>query len=202
MLKPRYFLLGGAVALGAFAIYRARRAISHIGPITGTVTINKPPREVYELMRDFSRLPEFMSYLDKVEEDGERSTWTADLPIVGKQTWHAQIVDDVVGSLLSWTSDRGLSGRVTFSKAPGRESTEVRVEMQIKGSKALARVFAAPEVKANLRRLKQVLETGEVLVSDASAHVAPHAAVPAADAKPAPDFFIPHVPNAEKGAAS
>jgi len=192
----------GAVALGVFAIMRTRRAISHVSPITGTVTINRPPREVYELWRDFSRLPEFMSYLDKVEEDGERSTWTADLPIVGKMTWHAQIVDDVPGSLLSWKADRGISGRVTFTRAPGRDSTEVRVEMKVAGSRALARIFAAPEVKGDLRRLKQVLETGEVLRSDASAHVKPHAAQPAADAKPAPDFFIPHVPNAEKGAAS
>jgi uncharacterized membrane protein len=210
MLKARhvaYIIGGGAVvAAGVFAVVRARRAISHIGPVTGTVTINKPPREVYELFRDFSRLPEFMSYLDKVEEDGETSTWTAIVPVIGKVTWKAKIIDDVPGKLLSWQSEPesrvNVRGRVTFTKAPGRESTEVRAEMQLAGSSALARFFAAPEVKGDLRRFKQVVETGEVLRSDASAHKKPHPAQPSPDAQPAPDFFIPHNANVSKGAVS
>ncbi|MGH9886970.1 MAG: SRPBCC family protein [bacterium] len=183
----------------------------HTRPVTATVTIKHPPRAVYELFRDFSRLPEFMTYLDSVKEDGELSTWTAKLPVVGKVSWKARIIEDVPGELLAWRSEPGslvrTRGRVTFTKAPGRESTEVRVEMELgvlgrRPTGALARWFASPEVKGDLRRLKQVLETGEVLRSDASAHVRPHAAQPAGDARPAPDFFIPHNPNVRKEVVS
>lgn len=61
--------------------------------------------------------------------------------------------------------------------------TEVRIELQlgVLGSSpatSLARVFAKPQIKGYLRRLKQVLETGEVLYSDASVHRLPHPARP------------------------
>jgi uncharacterized membrane protein len=203
--------LGGAAVIGVFALRRLRRRGAHASPVTATVTIKQPPRAVYELFRDFSRLPEFMTYLDRVEEDGQLSTWTATLPVLGKVSWKARIVDDVPGELLAWRSEPGslvrTHGRVTFTKAPGRESTEVRVEMELgvlgkRPSSVLARWLAAPEVKGDLRRFKQVLETGEVLRSDASAHVRPHAAQPAKDAKPAPEFFIPHNPNVQKEVAS
>ncbi|HEY1815581.1 MAG TPA: SRPBCC family protein [Kofleriaceae bacterium] len=210
MIKIRHVLytVGGAsaVALGVFAIRRVRHAISHVSPVTATVTVNRPPREVYELLRDFSRLPEFMTYLDKVEESGEESTWTAKLPVFGNVMWKARIVDDQPGRLIAWESASGgrvrVSGRVTFETAPGRDSTEVRVEMKLGESRARARIAAAWAVKGDLRRLKCVLETGEVLRSDASAHVKPHAAQPATDAMAAPDFFIPHVANVDKGAVS
>jgi hypothetical protein len=44
-----------------------------------------------------------------------------------------------------------------------------------------------------------VMETGEVLRSDASSHVAPHPAQPATDAAKAPPVFVPNPPTAEKG---
>jgi uncharacterized membrane protein len=203
--------LSGAAAIGVVAIRRARRSLAHPRPITAVVTIKKPTRAVYELFRDFSRLPEFMTYLDKVEDNGELSTWTAILPVLGRVSWKARIIDDIPGKLLSWRSEPGslvrTRGRVTFTRAPGRESTEVRVEMELgvpgkQPSAAVARWFASPEIKGDLRRLKQVLETGEVLRSDASAHSRPHPAQPANDAKRAPDFFIPHNPNVEKEVAS
>ena len=202
--------LGGAATLGVLAARRIKRGISHIGPVTATVTINKPPIEVYEFFRKFSQLPQFMDYLESVVETGERSSrWTAKLPVVGTVTWDADIVEDVPGKLIIWQSRPGsriqTRGRVAFDRAPGREMTEVRVEMQlgvmgIEPSSALARLLATPEVKGDMRRLKQVLETGEVLRSDASAHTKPFPAQPSPDAKLAPDVFIPNKPAATKGA--
>jgi len=85
--------------------------------------------------------------------------------------------------------------------------TEVRVEMQlglpgIKPSTGIARLFTRAQIKGDLRRLKQVLETGEVLLSDASAHRRPHPAQP-----PAPGDklqrhelpFLANPPTAQKG---
>ena len=201
----------GLAALGFVAVRHVRRAVSHIGPVTASVTINKAPRDVYEFFRDFSRLPEFMDYLVSVEENGDHSRWTAKLPIGGTVSWEAEIIDDLAGKLISWQSKVGSPvqsrGRVTFARTPGREMTEVRVEMQLGAlggppSGAIARLFASSQLKGDLRRLKQVLETGELLRSDASAHRKPHPAQPSPDVEPARDFFIPHAPLAQKGTQS
>lgn len=202
--------LGGAAAIGLVVARRVKRAVSQIGPVTATVTINKPPLEVYEFFRDFSQLPLFMDYLESVEVTGERSsTWTAKVPIAGKVVWDADIVEDFPGKLIVWQSRPGsrvqTRGRVTFDRAPGRDATEVRVEMQLgvpglAPSRQLARFLATPEVKGDMRRFKQVMETGEVLRSDASAHTKPHPAQPSLDAKKAPPIFIANPPVAQKGA--
>jgi len=202
--------LGGAATVG-YLVYRAKRGVSHIGPVTATVTINKPPREVYERFRDFSQLPEFMTYLESVETiDATTTKWTAKPLGRGKAvSWEAETLEDIPGQLIVWQSKPGsvvqTRGRVAFAAAPGRDRVpEVRVEMQLGvgklgASSKLARLFATPQVKGDMRRFKQVIETGEVLRSDASSHVAPHPAQPSADAAKAPPVFVPNPPTAEKG---
>jgi uncharacterized membrane protein len=111
---------------------------------------------------------------------------------------------------MSWRSVEGSQiqtrGRVTFTRAPGRDMTEVRVEMQLgmlgRGpSLALARLFARPQVKGDLQRLKQVMETGEVLHSDASMHRLPHPAQPSAPRarEIPPQVLVESPPTAVKG---
>ena len=202
--------LGGATAVGILVARRAKRAISHIGPVTATVTINKPQQEVYAFFRDFSRLPEFMDYLESVEVTGERSSkWTVKVPVIGSVSWVADITEDQPGHSIAWQSRPGsrvqTRGVVRFQKTPGRDMTEVRVEIQLgvaglEPTAALARFLATPEAKGDMRRFKQVMETGEVLRSDASAHKKPHPAQPSRDARPAPPVFIPNPPVAIKGA--
>jgi len=208
--------IGLAVGLGATAgvvylVYRAKRGIGHLGPVTACVTINKPPLEVYDRFRKFDQLPEFMTYLESVEViDATTTKWTA--KPLGKGaavSWEAETLEDIPGQLLVWQSKPGSEvqtrGRVTFAPAPGtNDVTEVRVEMQlgvskIPASSKLARLFATPQVKGDMRRFKQVIETGEVLRSDASSHVAPHPAQPSTDAAKAPPVFVANPPTAEKG---
>lgn len=181
--------VGGVTALDVIAGIRTQREhIEPNRPIIYSVTINKTPMEVYEFYRDFSRLPEFMDYLESVTElDPLRSRWVAN--VLGKKvTWDAEITDDEPGELIAWRSTSGsrvkTAGKVTFAKAPGRDATEVRVEMElgftgVGTSKSLAKTFTTPQVKGDLRRLKQVLETGEVLVSDATVTLKPRPAQPA-----------------------
>ncbi|MEP6859660.1 MAG: SRPBCC family protein [Deltaproteobacteria bacterium] len=208
--------IGLAVGLGATAgvvylVYRAKRGISRLGPVTATVTINKPPREVYDRFHEFAQLPEFMTYLESVEViDATTTKWTAKPLGRGKAvSWEARTLEDIPGQLIVWQSKPGSAvqtrGRITFAPAPGgNDVTEVRVEMQLGVSKVpasakLARLFATPQVKGDMRRFKQVMETGEVLRSDASAHVAPHPAQPSIDAAKAPPMFVANPPTAEKG---
>ncbi|HEU4726326.1 MAG TPA: SRPBCC family protein, partial [Kofleriaceae bacterium] len=189
--KNRLALTLGAIAgiavLDSVATRRTARA-RHLSPVIAAVTINKPPLEVYEFFRKLDQLPQFMDYLASVEPYGaRRSTWTARLPMGGTVSWDAEIVEDRPGEVLSWRSVEGSKiqtrGRVRFTRAPGRDMTEVRVELQLGAlgrgpTTSLARWFARPQVKADLQRLKQVIETGEVLYSDASVHRLPHAAQP------------------------
>jgi uncharacterized membrane protein len=209
--------VGGVTVLDVIASVKAQKAHAHANrPVIFSVTINKPTREVYDFYRDFARLPRFMDYLEEVEVlDHRRSRWHAKPLGLGKSvSWEAEITEDIPGEVIAWQSAEGSKiktrGRVTFAKAPGRNATEVRVEMQlgftgIGASNALARVFTKPQIKGDLRRLKQVMETGEVLMSDATVTRRPHPAQPSerdvidANAKHEYPVFVPNAPTATKG---
>ena len=182
-------MLAGAAAMDVIAGRRVQRAYDQaMRPVLAAVTINKPPREVYGRWRNFERLPEFMDYVDSVRVTGPTTShWVARLPVAGTVEWNAEITDDRPGERIAWRSVEGsivdVRGVVTFDRAPGRDMTEVRVELQLglagkHPSSELARLFAKPQVKGDLRRFKQVVETGEVVISDASAHRKPHPAQP------------------------
>jgi uncharacterized membrane protein len=209
-LLGAFAAVGGVTALDIAAGIKNQQHRVHANrPVIYSVTINKPPREVYAFFRNFSRLPQFMDFLESVEEhDRTRSTWTA--KTAGKTvSWEAEVTEDIPGELIAWRSVEGskvkTSGRVTFATAPGSELTEVRVEMQlgftgIGPSAALAKMFTKPQIKGDLRRFKQVMETGEVLYSDASAVRKPHPAQPhETNPLPEPRLFIPNPPTAAKG---
>jgi uncharacterized membrane protein len=88
--------------------------------------------------------------------------------------WDAEIISDKPNDLISWHSLEGAdvdnAGSVRFERAPGGRGTIVRVKMQYrpmagKLGTAVATLFGqAPEkqVKVDLYRFKQVMETGEV----------------------------------------
>jgi uncharacterized membrane protein len=201
-------MVGGVTALDIIAATRVQTAFEAANePVIFSVTINKPPDEVYAFYRDLSQLPKFMDYLESVEEtSGTRSHWVAKLP-VGKVAWDAEIVEDRPGQLIAWRSvDSRIktSGRVTFTRAPGRDATEVRVKMELgftgkSPSKLLAKLFTKPQVKGDLRRLKQVMETGEVLYSDATETLKPRPAQPIEKVERRPELYVANPPTAPKG---
>ena len=208
-ISRRGALLGAFVGVGALGYVLWKRKGHTRSPVIATVTINKPPREVYDFFRRFERLPQFMTYLASVEVRGDRrSTWTAHLPFGKTVQWDAEIIDDRPGEVIAWRSTDDstiqVAGRVTFTRTVGRDMTEVRAEIRLGAggrapSAGLARLFARPQVKGDLRRLKQVMETGEVLYSDASVHRGPHAAQPSTTRDASPGIFVPNPPTAEKG---
>jgi len=200
--------VGGVMALDIIAARRADKVRDAANqPVIFSVTINKPPREVYDFFRKLDRLPLFMDWLESVTEtSGTRSTWVAKLP-VGTVSWDATITEDTPGEAIAWEALDSLvetEGRVTFTRTPGRDMTEVRVEMKLGfsgmgPSAKLAKYFAKPQIKGDLRRLKQVIETGEVLMSDASQHTKPHPAQPSEEHDKAPKLFIANETTAVKG---
>lgn len=208
-LSAAFAAVMGVAALDLLAARRvgsARRTVTD--PVISSVTINQPPAEVYAFWRRLSNLPRFMTHLESVTElDRARSRWVARLP-VGKVEWDAELVDDRPGERIAWRTVEGSRlahrGEVTFARTPGRDMTEVRVTLEagIAGhhSAILGKLLAKPQIKGDLRRLKQVLETGEVLRSDASVHQGPHPAQPSAERFPTlPVAPGNHQPTAPKG---
>jgi uncharacterized membrane protein len=148
--------------------------------LRAAVTVRRAPEDVYRFWRDLENLPAFMYHLKSVTADsGNRSHWVANAPIGQSVQWDAQITEDEPNKRIAWQSLAGSpvenGGSVQFTHAPG-DGTEVRVTLSyhIPGGvlgKAAATVFGeSPEQQVNddLRRLKQILETGQVLRSDGS----------------------------------
>lgn len=180
------------VGVTALDIISARQLSSSNGIArVKSITINRPPEEVYRFWRNFENLPRFMSHLESVEvKDEKRSRWTANAPAGMKVEWDAEIVEDRPDHLIVWRSLKGAdvenSGSVRFALAPGGRGTEVKVAILYNPpggavGASIAKLFGEePEqqIKSDLRRLKQVLETGEVMHSDASIHRGMHPAQP------------------------
>ena len=147
--------------------------------LTATTTIRRRRSEVYAFWHTFENLSTFMAHLDDVRSMGDgRSHWTATAPFGRTVEWDAETVEDVPDEKIGWRSvgeaDVPNLGKVFFVPAPDGESTEVHVLMayDIPGGevgKAVAKYFGEEpnqQLDDDLRRLKQVLETGEVVRSD------------------------------------
>jgi uncharacterized membrane protein len=148
--------------------------------LRAAVTLQREPQDVYKFWRDLENLPSFMYHLKSVTaESAERSRWIANAPIGQQVQWEAQITEDEPGTRIAWESLPGSavqnSGSVDFIAAPaGGTEVHVTIGYHIPGGvlgKAAATVLGeSPEQQVNddLRRLKQLLETGQVLRSDGS----------------------------------
>ena len=140
-----------------------------------SVTINRPVDELYRFWRDLENLPRFMRHLESVERVTDTlSRWRAKGPGGADVEWNAEIINEVPNQVIGWRSIEGSevvsAGSVNFDVAgPGR-GTRVRVRFQYsppggKVGAAIAKLLGrdvATEIREDLRRLKQLVETGEV----------------------------------------
>lgn len=141
-----------------------------------TVTVNKPRAEVYAFWRQLENLPHFMQYLSEVKQlDERRSHWKAKIPgNVGTLEWDAEILVEEENERIVWRSIPGATvdnaGEVRFKDAPGDWGTEVQAFISYrppagyvgKGAASLFSPVFEQLVKEDLRRFKQVMETGEI----------------------------------------
>jgi uncharacterized membrane protein len=143
------------------------------------VTINRPLHEVYAFWKDFGNFPKFMRHIESVEILGnERSRWRAAGPAGITVEWEAVTTADREGELIAWRSVEGSQienrGTIRFLPAPGARCTELRVRMEYtppagRLGHGVASLFGRDpesEIRNDLRRFKQLLETGEIPVSD------------------------------------
>lgn len=145
------------------------------------MTVNKPRTEVFAYWNNVENLATFMAHLESVRSLGDgRSRWRAAGPAGTSVEWDAEITDHRPDELIAWQSVGDATvpnrGHVEFRPAPGDRSTEVHVRLWYrppagKIGAAVATLFgAAPDqqVRDDLRRFKQVIETGEIVRSDAN----------------------------------
>jgi uncharacterized membrane protein len=160
-----------------------------------TITVNKPVEEVYGFWHDFENLPRFMRHLKSVTVmGGGRSHWVAKGPADKSVEWDAVTTRDVPNELIAWRSEGNADvyneGEVRFDPAPGGRGTQVHVDLRYEppggiagrvGAK-LAKLFRkepGQEVEDDLFAFKQVLEVGEIVLSDATVRKGmPHPAQP------------------------
>jgi uncharacterized membrane protein len=147
--------------------------------LSATTTIGLPASEVYTFWRELEHLPTFMAHVDDVVRSGERTShWKVSAPFGRTVEWDATITEDVPAERIAWRStddaDVENEGVVSFVPAPGDRGTEVHVQISYrmpagKLGEAVARYFGEDphqQLDDDLRRLKQVLETGEVVRSE------------------------------------
>jgi uncharacterized membrane protein len=167
------------------AVTRSRRSAGRgrTLSLTAAVTVARPREEAYARWRQLDDLPAFMAHLDSVVTTGPRTShWRATAPFGKTVEWDAQVTTDIPGERLGWRSLDGSAvrneGEVRFRPAPGSDgaepSTEVHVTLRYsvpagKAGSSLARYFGEEphqQLDDDLRRFKQVLETGEVVRSE------------------------------------
>jgi uncharacterized membrane protein len=186
--RPRTMMaIGSVVGIGiadTLDAIRNTRAIegdqSDPRRIRESITVRATPDELYRFWHDFQNLPRFMAHLESVQVMNGRSHWKAAAPAGRTIEWDAEIVEDRPNELISWRTlpDAGVSnaGSVRFAPAPGDRGTEVTVELRYEppgGTFAAAVAGLSGEhprrqVRDDLRRLKQVVETGTVVRSESS----------------------------------
>jgi uncharacterized membrane protein len=159
------------------------------GELVGrTVTINQPRQQLYEFWRDFRNLPLFMDNIESVQVlDGTRSHWKVKAPAGATVEWTSRIVEDIPGEVIAWRSEEKASvpnsGRIEFKDTSNGRGTQVTVTIVYDPpagtlGKVIAKLFQRePNVQArrDLRRFKQLMETGEIPTSQ------PPAAAPRGD---------------------
>ena len=133
------------------------------------VTINRPAQEVYAFFRDLTKAPLYVDGVQSVTMAGKRAHWVSQ---DGDKTfeWDSEITNDVPGKEITWAAvdpAKSGSGRVTFDEVAGRGTVltlTIAHEQSFVGKVVakLKQTDPAIRERRNLRRLKQLLETGEI----------------------------------------
>jgi uncharacterized membrane protein len=120
-----------------------------------------------------------MRHLQSVEWQGDNKLhWVAKGPAGAPISWDAEIVEDQPGKTIAWRSLDGsqvnTAGVVRFASAPGNRGTELDIRLTYEppmgrlGAVVASLFGRSPEqeIKEDLRRWKQLMETGEFTRSD------------------------------------
>jgi uncharacterized membrane protein len=141
--------------------------------IEGRITIKRPVEKVFEFYRNFKNLPSFLGDVMAIDDTGPAtSRWTIQGPLGIQGRWTIRVTEERTNELIRYetASSPALRTYWEIHFTPGSTAGETEVHEVMKaplgrlGRAALALMgkFPAEEVSSNLRRLKEVMETGRV----------------------------------------
>ena len=142
-----------------------------------SVTINRPAAELYAYWRDFANLATFMDNIVEITPvDAKTSHWVVKGPGGRSVEWNAVVTEERENEYIAWASEDGTdvpnSGRIEFRDA-GARGTVVTATILYDPpggvvGKVIAKLFQrepAIQARRDLRRFKQLMETGEIATS-------------------------------------
>ena len=143
------------------------------------VTIGKPREEVYAFFRHFPNLAGVMENIETIEDlGGDRSRWVVKAPAGQTVEWTSKVTAEEAGRSIAWASEDGAQvmnhGVVEFRDAPGDRGVELHASIVYEPpggalGKLVAELFQqepGQQAKRDLRRLKMLLETGEIATTE------------------------------------
>jgi uncharacterized membrane protein len=135
------------------------------------ITVTADPEHVYQFWHDLNNAPKFMSGVEEVRSVSENVAVWRMRTLPGRSlSWVGETTDDIPGQQISWRiiGSGVVSGssdaRFTKGLLPGTTEVTVRQEMQlpVSGAHWISRTLLRRRLQESLRRLKQLIETGEV----------------------------------------
>jgi len=156
-------------------VWRRKTGRYQEGLVGRTVTINRSRQDIYREWRNFVRFPLFMENVKEVQDLGDgRSRWLIEAPLGSSVELVTRITEDIAGERIAWKSEPEsqieTDGRVEFFDAAPCRGTGVRLTLRysppggIVGRGIAKLLQREPNVQArrDLRRFKQLMETGEI----------------------------------------
>lgn len=144
---------------------------------SAAVTINRPRGELFAVWRDFANLSSFMENIERIDVlDDRRSHWVVKAPGGKSVEWDSVVTEEQADEFIAWASEEGAdvpnSGRIDFRDA-GARGTVVTATLLYDPpagviGKLIAKMFQrepAIQARRDLRRFKQLMETGEIATS-------------------------------------
>ena len=145
---------------------------------SGTIIVNCSLTDCYRFWRNFENLPRFMRIIESVRTSGPKSAqWTARISPNRLIEWNTEITKDLPDEQISWRSVAGSclnqSASIRFNPTPGGRGTLARIKMGYSETRPSNGILpkllgqdAERTLGADLRRFKQLIETGEVLTTE------------------------------------
>lgn len=140
-----------------------------------SVLVSLPAEEIYQFLHNLENLPRFLTHVQSLERTGDnRAHWVMRGPAGMPLEWDSEIINDVANEQIGWRSvdspEVEMAGAVRLDSAPQGRGTTVRLSLQyvpVGGAfgALIAKLFGRDperEIKSDMRRLKQLLEAGEI----------------------------------------
>jgi len=176
---------GVAIAAGGLLSYAGARVGTERRELIArsSILLNCTPEQAYQFWSNFENLPLFMRHLESVTRLGEsRSRWIAIGPLGKRVIWDAEIAFDRKDDVIAWRSlpdsEIYVDGIVKFRNAPGNRGTIITAVVVYQPPAgalggALAKVLGKDPsfmMRQDLRRLKALIEAGEIPTVEGQSH--------------------------------